>query len=87
MNISGFVMDADYEFFRIGEVLMAQFELPVTKVQLSLKVQVVRTQQPIEHFRKGDMATRLTVEVRFMNLNVNQKGALHAFLSKISQKS
>lgn len=86
MNIHGFMMEADYEYYRIGEVLSVNFELPAFKYKIETKVRVMRTQQPIEHTRKGDLATRLTVEMHFYKLKPEDRDTIRKFLDKIAAK-
>ena len=87
MTLHGLLVEADYDYFQVGKILKIRFELPVFKTPIESKVRVMRTQQPIEHTRKGDFATRLIVEMHFYQLAAPMRSAIKIFLDQVTKKA
>ncbi len=87
LNVVGLLMESPYEFYKLGEVFEGFFQIPTTSYVIKEKLRVIKTQQPVEHFRKGEMPTHMIVELHFTSLQDHNLKTIQEFLSKIGQKT
>lgn len=83
----GFLMQCDQKhYYRVTEVYVVQFLIPVFDRAIKAKAKVVKTYDTLKTEGGKDLSKILTVEMHFVDLTASQKESIHQFTAKIGQK-